>query len=313
MDNKRTSIIKKASWIALGGNFVLAAAKVGAGVLSGSLAVLSDGIDSTTDVLIAIMTLIAARVSAKPGDKQHPYGHARVETIATTVISFVIFVAGAQVLINAVSAIVSKEPAVMPSPLSMWVSVVSIVGKLALAWSQFHYGKMADSSMLIANGKNMRGDVVTSVGVLAGLILTYITNIPVMDKILAALVSIWIIKNAISIFMESNTELMDGSNDTGPYKQLFKAIGEVPEAGNPHRVRIRKIGSMLMVDLDIEVDSTMKVKDAHAIALRVEEAIKNRMPEVYDVIVHIEPRGNVEDEKYGLTPQDTVTQGPDEE
>ncbi|MCE5256529.1 MAG: cation diffusion facilitator family transporter [Spirochaetaceae bacterium] len=306
--DKRTGIIKKASWIALGGNAFLAVAKVGVGVVAGSLAVLSDGIDSATDVLISIMTLIAARVSAKPGDRQHPYGHARAETIATTIISFIILIAGVQVLISAVTAIFSKEPSAMPSMISIWVSVISIIGKLALAWSQFHYGKVADSSMLIANGKNMRGDVVTSVGVLVGLVITYITKIPVMDKILAALVAIWIIKNAISIFMEANTELMDGSSDPGPYQLLFKAIREVPEAGNPHRVRLRKIGSMLMVDLDIEVDSAMKVKDAHTIALRVEEAIKKDMPEVYDVIVHIEPRGNVEDERYGLTPEDTVPQ-----
>ncbi|HOV94142.1 MAG TPA: cation diffusion facilitator family transporter [Spirochaetales bacterium] len=313
MDDERTGVIKKASWIALAGNTVLAVAKVVAGLLSGSLAVLSDGIDSTTDVLIAIMTLGAGRISAKPGDKEHPYGHARAETIATTVIAFVLFTAGAQVLINAVTAIFSSAPETMPTTLGLWVTIVSIIGKSLLTWSQFHYGKIANSSMLIANGKNMRGDIVTSAGVLVGLILTYLTGIPVLDKVLAALVALWIIKNAVSIFMESNMELMDGSSDTGPYQVLFKAIHEVPEAGNPHRVRIRKSGSLLMVDLDIEVDPGMKVKDAHVIARRVEKAIKKSMPEVYDVIVHIEPQGNVEDEKYGLTPEDAVPQNADEE
>lgn len=304
MEN-RTKIIKKASWIALVGNLALAASKLIIGFFSGSLAVLSDGIDSATDVLISLMTLIAARIAAKPGDKEHPYGHGRVETVTAAVISFIVFFAGAQVFVNAIGQILSKEPEVLPSPLALWITIVSIAGKLLLAWSQFYFGKKSGSSMLIANGKNMRGDVVTSSAVLVGLILTFVTKIPVMDKILAALVSLWIIKNAIEIFMEANTELMDGTNDHGPYKAIFDAIAKVPSAGNPHRVRLRRIGSMLIADMDIEVDPTMSVKKAHDIALSVETSIKESMPEVYDVIVHVEPRGNIEDEKFGLTAADT--------
>ena len=109
----------------------------------------------------------------------------------------------------------------------------------------------------------------------------------------------------MEIFLEANTELMDGTSDRGPYQELFAAIEGVPEAGNPHRVRLRKIGSMLVVDLDIEVDPEMSVKKAHDIAVSVEKAIKQSLPDVYDIIVHIEPKGNVEDEKFGLTSEQT--------
>lgn len=304
MDN-RTGSIRKASWIAFGGNAFLATAKILVGFFSGSLAVLSDGIDSATDVLIATMTLVAARISGKPGDREHPYGHGRVETVSAAIIAFIVFFAGAQVLVNALGRIIEGKSSGLPLPIAVVVTVVSIIGKLLLAWSQFHFGKISGSTMLIANGKNMRGDVVTSVAVLIGLGLTYLTGIPVMDKILAAAVSLWIIKNAIEIFMEANTELMDGTNDRGPYKDLFKAVAKVPAAGNPHRVRLRRIGSMLIVDMDIEVDPDMTVREAHDIALSVEMAIKESMEDVYDVIVHIEPQGNVEEEKFGLTAADT--------
>jgi len=302
--NSRSASLRKASWIALVGNSLLAILKILIGSFSGSLAVLSDGIDSATDVLIAAMTLVAGKISAKPGDREHPYGHGRIETIATALISFIVFYAGAQVLINAIGQIARGAVSVMPSMMAIWVTVASIIGKLALAWSQFYYGKKSGSAMLIANGKNMRGDVVTSSAVLVGLILTYITGIPVMDKILAALVSLWILKNAVEIFLEANTELMDGLNSHGQYKELFAAIAKVPAAGNPHRARLRRIGSMLIVDLDIEVEPGMSVRDAHKIAVDVEESIKESIPDIYDVIVHIEPLGNVEDEKFGLTAAD---------
>jgi len=303
--DKRSTILKKASWVALSGNTVLASSKIIVGIVSGSLAVLSDGIDSATDVLIAAMTLFASRISSKPSDREHPYGHGRIETIVTTVISFVLFFAGAQILIKALSGLFSPISEAMPSPLAMWVTGVSVFGKLALSWSQFYYGKKSGSSMLIANAKNMRGDVITSVAVLLGLGLAHITGIARMDKILAALVAVWILKNALEIFLEANTELMDGTKNHEPYQDIFLAIAKVPAANNPHRVRLRRIGSMRIIDLDIEVDPSMTVLESHEIALQVENLIKESLPDVYDVIVHIEPFGNIEEEeKFGLTERD---------
>ncbi len=303
MEN-RTTIIQKASWIAFGGNLILAFSKIFIGILSTSLAVLSDGIDSATDVLIAAMTLIAAKITSKPGDREHPYGHGRIETVATAIISFILFFAGAQILFKAIGGIFSGVPEELPSTMAIWVTIASIGGKLALSWSQFHFGRKSGSPMLIANAKNMRGDVVTSAAVLVGLGLTYLTGLAVMDEILGALVALWILKNAVEIFMEANTELMDGTNSRQPYREIFAAISKVPSVDNPHRVRLRRVGSMLIIDLDIEVDPAMTVYESHKIALKVEKAIKESLPDVYDVIVHIEPLGNVEDEKFGLTARD---------
>ncbi|GAB6276165.1 MAG: cation diffusion facilitator family transporter [Rectinema sp.] len=303
MEN-RITIIQRASWIALVGNFILAFSKIFIGILSGSLAVLSDGIDSATDVLVAAMTLIASKITAKPGDREHPYGHSRIETVATAIISFILFFAGAQILFKALGGIFSGASEKLPSTMAIWVTIASIGGKSALSWSQFHFGKKSGSPMLIANAKNMRGDVVTSAAVLAGLGLTYLTGLAVMDEILGALVALWILRNAVEIFLEANTELMDGTNSREPYKEIFAAIAKVPDVDNPHRVRLRRVGSMLIIDLDIEVDPAMTVYESHEIALKVEKSIKESLPDVYDVIIHIEPRGNVEDEKFGLTVQD---------
>ena len=299
---ERTAILNKASLIALIGNALLAAAKLIVGFVSGSLAVVGDGIDSSTDVVIAIVALFTARIVDKPGDREHPYGHSRAETVATTLLAFIVFFAGSQLLVRTASTLISGEAATMPSSMAISVTVVSIVGKLLLSWSQFYYGKKAGSTMLIANGKNMRSDVVISCSVLVGLLFTFAFHLPILDRVTALLVSFWIIKVAAGIFREANLELMDGTAGAGPYGEVFAAVASVPGAGNPHRTRVRRLGSLLMVDLDIEVEPELSVAAAHDIALKVELAIKKALPEVYDVIVHIEPKGNAEDERYGLRP-----------
>ncbi len=305
MAEDRAILLKRASLIALVGNALLAAAKIAVGVVSGSLAVLGDGIDSSTDVVVAIVALVTSRIVGKPGDREHPYGHARAETVATTILSFVVFFAGAQLLFRSAGSLLGGEASALPSRLSIYVTVLSIAGKLVLSWSQFHYGRKAGSPMLVANGKNMRSDVLISTSVLVGLAFTFVLELPILDRVFALLVSLWIVKVAIGIFREANTELMDGTAKSELYTLLFEAVASVPGAGNPHRARIRHLGSLLVADLDIEVDTRLSVGEAHGIAVRVEAAIKARMPEVYDVIVHIEPVGNAEEgERYGLTPEE---------
>jgi cation diffusion facilitator family transporter len=298
----RASLLRRASLIALVGNALLASAKLLVGFLSGSLAVVGDGLDSSADVVIALVALFTARIVDKPGDREHPYGHSRAETVATTVLSFIVFFAGSQLLVRSLSALISREATVLPSTLAILVTLFSIAGKLLLAWSQFHYGRMADSSMLIANAKNLRSDVLVSCSVLAGLGFTFVLRMPVLDRVTALLVSLWIIRVAAGIFREANTELMDGTAGAGPYGEIFAAVSSVPGAGNPHRTRVRRLGSLLIVDLDIEVEPDLSVAAAHAIAVQVEQAIKHTLPEVYDVIVHVEPRGNSEEERFGLRP-----------
>jgi cation diffusion facilitator family transporter len=309
MDN-RTGLLQRASWIALVGNAILASSKLVIGFISGSLAVVGDGIDSSTDVIIAIVALFTSRIIDKPGDREHPYGHTRAETMATTILSFIVFFAGAQLLVRSATALVSGEAAELPSKISIIVTVVSIVGKLLLAWSQFRYGEQTGSALLVANGKNMRSDVVISTSVLVGLVFTFILKMPVLDRVTALLVSFWIIKVSTGIFFEANTELMDGTSDHGPYSSIFEAVSGVEGAGNPHRTRIRRLGALLIVDLDIEVDPALTVAAAHQIAIRVEASIKGRLPEVYDVIVHVEPAGNREEnERYGLRPAEQANTG----
>jgi cation diffusion facilitator family transporter len=300
----RTRTIKVAATVSLVGNAVLAASKIIAGFMAGSLAVVGDGVDSSTDVVISLVALAAASVIAKPSDREHPYGHARAETTATAILAFIIFFAGAQLCISTIENLLAAVVRDVPTALALWVTLGSIAGKLVLAWTQYSAGRKAGSAMLVANGVNMRSDVVISAGVLVGLMLAKALHMPVIDSITALLVSLWVMKSAIGVFRGANDEIMDGKADPDLYRAVFEAVRAVPGAGNPHRARVRRLSSLIAIDLDIEVDATMTVGAAHEISQAVERAIKERIDGIYDIMVHVEPDGAGEhEEQYGLNEQ----------
>lgn len=297
----RDKLLVKISWINTIGNSILSLAKILVGFMAGSLAVLGDGIDSATDVVIAIAMIFTARIMRKPPDRKYVYGYDKAEGITTKVLSMIIFYAGVQMLISSVKGLFSPEVKEMPGMITIYVTLFSIVGKLLLALYQYRQGKKINSSMLTANAINMRNDVIISTGVLIGLFFTFILKLPILDTVTGLIISLFIIKSSISIFMESNVELMDGVKDPTIYDKIFKAVEIVPEASNPHRVRSRQIGSMYMVVLDVEVDEDITVKKAHEIAERVEQSISHTVENIYDVVVHIEPKGHCRDnEKFGI-------------
>ncbi|MDR1761022.1 MAG: cation diffusion facilitator family transporter [Bacteroidales bacterium] len=299
--NSRKTILSTTSFVSAIGNALLAVSKIVIGFLSGSLSVLGDGIDSATDVLISIVMIVTSRIINRPPDKKYVFGYEKAESIATKLLSFVIFYAGIQMLVSSIQHIFSSEPRELPGIFAIYVTLFSIAGKLSLAWYQFRMGKKIDSSMLIANAINMRNDVIISVGVLLGLAFTFIFKLPILDVITGLLISLFIIKSAINIFMESNVELMDGVKDEKVYNKIFEAVDNVYGASNAHRVRSRQIGGMYMIDLDIEVDGTMTLNEAHSITEQIEKNIRQSVENVYDIIIHVEPKGHcTKNEKFGL-------------
>lgn len=297
----RERILIRTSWISTIGNSILSASKIIVGLWAGSLAVLGDGIDSATDVVISIVMIFTARIMSRPPSKKYVFGYDKAEGIATKILSLVIFYAGMQMLFSSIGSIFSGETKELPSSIAIYVTIFSIIGKLLLALYQYKQGKKISSSMLTANAVNMRNDVIISCGVLLGLIFTFIFKLPVLDSITGLIISLFIIKSSVSIFIDSNVELMDGVKDVHVYNEIFEAVEKVPGAGNPHRVRSRMIGNLYMITLDIEVDPLMTITQAHEIADCVERSIKASIDNVYDILVHVEPAGKCQtDEKFGV-------------
>jgi cation diffusion facilitator family transporter len=296
-----TDYRKTAALTALFGNGFLAALKLAVGVVSGSSALVSDGVDSVSDVAIGAMTLLVVKMMSKPADAEHPWGHGRAETIATAVLSFLLFFVGAQLVLQSGSRLFFGTASNAPTGLALVTAVVSIVGKLLLALSQRSLGRRSGSSMIQANAKNMAGDVLISLGVLAGLFISRLTGSGVADAMIAVGIGGWVVKTSIGIFLGVVRELMDGSEGSGEYRTVFQAVKSVNGADNPHRARMRRIAGFWDIDLDIEVNPDITVLQAHQIACQVEAAVKARLDNVYDVTIHVEPHGDNAAEGFGLS------------
>lgn len=294
--------IIKASWIAVVGNALLSILKIIVGVMAGSFAVIADGIDSASDVLTSLITLFTAHIISRPPDLKYPYGYNKADTIATKLLAFIIFFAGAQLAISTSGKLINPTETGIPDNIAIYVILISIIGKYALAFYLSKTGKSIDSQMLIANARNMQNDVVISLSVLAGLIFTFILKLPIIDLITAFLVSIYIMFIAFKIFMQSNRDLMDGIDDPNIYQKIIVAAKSISGVSNPHRIRVRKMAHQYVVALDIEIDGSISLLDAHELSSQVESEIKKVIPNVYDVLVHPEPIGNLEpDEAYGIS------------
>lgn len=304
---KRERTIINASWVAIAGNTLLSALKIIVGIMAGSFAVVADGIDSASDVLTSLITLITAHIIGRPPDLKYPYGYYKADTLATKLLAFIIFFAGAQLAISTSGKLINPVETEIPGTIAIYVILLSIVGKYGLAYFLRKIGKSIDSQMLIANARNMQNDVVISISVLIGLIFTFIFELPIVDLITAFLVSIYIMFIAFRIFMQSNRDLMDGIDDPKIYRKIISAAKRITGVSNPHKIRVRKMSHQYIVAVDIEVDGSISLHDAHVLSVNVENEIKNTLPNVYDVIVHAEPIGNDEpDEVYGVS-EDKLT------
>lgn len=301
MATSRNRILIRTSWISTIGNTILSASKIVVGLAAGSLAVLSDGIDSATDVVISIVMIFTAHIMNRPPSKKFVYGYEKAESVATKILSFVIFYAGIQMCISSVQHMFSDQPRALPGTVAIYVTALSIVGKACLAFYQYKQGKKINSSLLTANAVNMRNDIIISLGVLIGLGFTFILKLPILDAVAGLVISLFIIKSAVDIFMDSNVELMDGVKDVSIYNKIFDAVEKVPGASNPHRVRSRPVGSLYMIALDVEADGNITLNEAHEIAHQVENSIKQAVENVYDIVVHVEPKGKQHaKEKFGI-------------
>jgi cation diffusion facilitator family transporter len=301
----RNSQIIRASWLSIIVNALLSVIKIVAGIMAGSLAVVADGIDSSGDIVTSLITLFTASIISRPPNMRHPYGYEKADTVATKLLAFVIFFAGAQLAIATFSSLMDNKVRELPSLLAVVVVVLSILGKQGLAYYLRKVAKRTESSMLRANARNMQNDVLISGSVLIGLMFTHLFNMPFLDSVTALLVSIWIMVVAVRIIIDSSRELMDGVEDPNLYKLVTDATLSVDGAGNPHRIRIRKMAHHYLVAMDIEIDGHISLEKAHKISHQVEDNIKQSVPNVYDVIIHLEPVGDdATNEVFGISGKD---------
>ncbi|MGB9614028.1 MAG: cation diffusion facilitator family transporter [Fervidobacterium sp.] len=299
MENTENEL-KKVALIAVVTNTLLAIIKVSIGLIFKSMAVLADGIDTSTDILTSSTMFMATVISHKPADKEHVYGHQKAENIGAKIISFVIFYAGFSLLIESASRLIKGEYQVLSGFLPLMAAAISVAGKTFLFTVEYMAGKKYKSFSMVAEAKNMRNDIMMSSLVFLGVLLNKI-GLPWMDPLVGVIMSGIIIKVAWEVFEENAHELMDGlrEEEMWIYDKVFDACKSCG-ASNPHKVRVRKIGGKFDINMDVEVDGKLDVRTAHEIT----KCIKKKLCEtqnVYDVVIHVEPEGNDEKEPFGIS------------
>lgn len=266
----------------------LAALKIAVGLTAGSVAVVSDGFESASDVFTSGLVLFGLVIAARPPDKEHPYGHGRIEILTGLGVGALLTIAGSLISFHALQNIANVNE--VPRTWAIWALLLSILVKAILWLSKRSYGKRIRSAALVADALNDATDVLSATIALLALALALIDpHLAAADHIGGAVVGIIIIVLGIRVMHETSLQLMDTMPGEAMMRQIREAAVSVPGALAIEKCFARKTGLRYHVDLHLEVDPQMTVRQSHEIATQVRERIRERLDWVADVLVHVEP------------------------
>ncbi|MBY0560919.1 cation diffusion facilitator family transporter [Hyphomicrobium sp.] len=269
--------------------------------VSGSVALFSDALESIVNVMTAIAAFSAIRLSAKPADADHPFGHYKAEFLAAMFEGAMIAVAAVLIMIKAYSGLVNGVELAHPG-LGLVINIVSTVINAGWAWALIKWGTNWRSPALVADGQHLFTDVITSVGVVAALIVAILTGWTILDPLIAAVVATHILFMGYNIATESMSRLMDQAASPeieGRIRGVIEANGH--GALEAHDIRTRQAGRALFIEFHLVVPGTMTVDDAHVICDRLEDSIEQSI-EGSEVVIHVEPEHKAKPEESGAVP-----------
>jgi cation diffusion facilitator family transporter len=256
--------------------------------MTGSIALLSDALESTVNVATAIAAILAVRLANEPADSNHPYGHYKAEYFSAVLEGVMIALAAILILRESYSALLHPKP--LDAPLSgLLVNGAASVVNGLWCWILIRQGRRLRSPALVADGRHLLSDVVSSVGVAFGVLLAIVTRIPLLDPALAILVALNILWSGWQVMKESLGGLMDEAvpaNALAQIKNVISAEGE--GALEAHDLRTRSAGRVIFIDFHLVVPGEMTVSTAHEICDRIEDALKAEIQDAF-ITIHVEP------------------------
>jgi len=272
----------------------LAVLKIVTGHMANSTSVLADGFESAADVLASGTILLALTLAARPPDSNHPYGHGRIETLAGLFLGFVLFSAGVAISFHSISAV--GDVTGPPASYAVWPLLVSIASKLFLMRYKYATARRILSAALMADAANDAIDVVSGVAALVALSLTPYDPITFLraDHYGAFLIGLIVVFTGVRVIRETGMQLMDTMPDPTLMRLIREVASDVPGVDGVEKCFARKTGLKYHVDLHLEVDPDMTVRDSHDIAQRVRERVRDELSWVADVLVHVEPTPRME-------------------
>ena len=295
-ENEFQMIANRVSAITIFQNAMLSVFKLIAGMVANSNAMISDAIHSASDVFSTIIVVIGVKISSRESDREHPYGHERMECVAALLLSMVLFITGLGIGVQAFRDIVqgNYENLETPGILALIAAIVSIIAKEGMYWYTRHYAKKIDSAALMADAWHHRSDAFSSIGALIGIAGSRM-GFPVMDAVASLVIFVFIAKAAFDIFRDAIDKMVDHSCDEQTEKEIYDCVMKHEDVLGISLLQSRIFGNKIYVDLEIEVNASYTLEKAHAIAEEIHEDIERNFPKVKHVMIHENPVSHVSD------------------
>ena len=275
-------------------NLVLSLLKLAAGVVGRSGAMVADAVHSFSDLATDVVVIAFARISAKPSDSGHDYGHGKYETLATIIISLALGVVGAGIWLKSIGDVhLVFRGGVLERPggIALVAAGVSIVVKEILYRYTVREGRAVNSPSVIANAWHHRSDALSSLGTLVGIGCAYFLGEKwrIADPIAALVVGIFILKVAFDLFRTGIGELLEQSLPADVETEILEIVTSNPEIREPHNLRTRRIGASIAIEVHVRMDGQMTVEHSHALTVEVERRLRDRFGAGTMIAIHVEP------------------------
>jgi cation diffusion facilitator family transporter len=291
-NRQRENRNKTAVNIGLAANLFLAVIKTTVGILGHSPALLADGINSTSDVVYGLVVAIFMRLSYKPADREHPFGHSQFESIAALTVAAFVMTTAVGIFWDAVNTLfdhaTGQTATVAASSIAFWVALFTIVLKIVLFRYTRHIGKQQNSVAVSALAYDHRNDIFSATAALLGITLGR-AGYTWVDPLAAALVAVVILRTGVQILRESASELMDTIPGAELEEQVAGILKEIPAILCLEEIRVHRFGPYLMMNLTIEVDGAISVAEGDRIASAAEQKLKNAVDFLQIVHIHYHP------------------------
>lgn len=278
----------RVSAVSIAVNLVLSLFKFTAGIWAHSGAMLSDALHTASDVFSTIIVMIGVSISGRNSDKEHPYGHERMECVASILLSAVLFATGLGIGAEGVKEIAGSSALDIPGKPALTAALVSIAVKEWMYWYTRAAAKKTNSGALMADAWHHRSDALSSAGAFAG-ILGARMGFPVLDPLASVVICIFIAKAAIDIFRDAMDKMVDKSLSEDIVKAMSDSVKDSPGVQSVDDIRTRMFGSKVYVDIEIGVDGKMSLNASHEIAERVHILMEKKYPDVKHCMVHVNP------------------------
>ncbi|MGM9617137.1 cation diffusion facilitator family transporter [Butyricicoccus sp.] len=285
-----SAIIRQVSFVSIIGNFILTAFKLFAGIVGHSSAMVSDSIHSLSDVISTLIAFWGVRMSKKAADKSHPYGHERIECVASLILGLLLMATGVGIGKVGLQTILSGEydTLAVPGVIALTAAVVSIALKEAMFWYTRHYAKLLNSAAFMADAWHHRSDAFSSIGSLLG-IGGAMLGFPVLDSVASVVICLCILKVAYDILKDALTKMLDTSCGEDYDRQLREYIAAQEDVIGVDVLRSRMFGNKVYVDLEIEMDGDKTLRESHAVAERIHDNVETDFPNVKHIMIHVNP------------------------